>query len=122
MAELIRLGDSFTEVLIVIDGLDEIHEIEKQREQMIKLVTDLADHLPCAKIFVTSRMETDIRDAFHHSKASTIRINADNVTSDINAYVIGEVDRLIAEKKLKLQHAGLRDKIVQKLTEQADGM
>ncbi|TAQ90071.1 hypothetical protein B7494_g1584 [Chlorociboria aeruginascens] len=68
---------------IVIDGLDEIDEIERAR--LLQCLLDLSDSCNEAKILVSSRIEADIR-AILCDKAVEIRIDTQNAGS-IQAFV-----------------------------------
>lgn len=125
-----RLAKSFDQVFIVIDALDECKQEEQDeilnREQVINFIFDLTDglndELPCAKVFLTSRRETDIIDAFARHKTPTIQIEVKNVTEDINAYVNDRVEDLVKAEKLKLKKSTLKEKIVKILVANAEGM
>jgi ankyrin repeat domain-containing protein 50 len=121
-----RLAKSFDQTFIVIDALDECKQDEQNgiqnREQIMDFIFHLADDMPCAKFFVTSRRETDITDAFARHQTPTIRIEAKNVTGDINTYVNDRVENLLKAKKLRLGKATLKGKIVELLVAKAEGM
>src|SRR5437667_3275724 len=93
---VVRLAKSYTQIFLVIDALDECKQDEQgqvfNREQILDLIFDLADSIPCANIFVTSRRETDIARSFVCRKAPTIQIEARNVAEDINTFVKGRVE------------------------------
>jgi ankyrin repeat domain-containing protein 50 len=86
------------------------------------LIDGPTNELPCAKVFVTSRRETDIIDAFGCHQIQTIQIEAKTVTKDINAYVNKHVQDLVKVKKLKLEKPNLKEKIVEMLVANAEGM
>jgi hypothetical protein len=108
---------------VVIDALDECPEHE--RYHIIAFIAKIVTTLPCAKVFVTSRRESDIVRAFEDSKAPTIQIRAENVAADIGLYVHSEVKKLrkgCHGKKLHLNSDTLEEKIILTLTEKAEGM
>jgi len=125
-----RLVKCFDRVFIIIDALDECmqdeeREILNRRRIMnfiFELTDDLKDDPPCVKVFVTSRRETDIADAFALHQTSTIQIEAKNVAGDINAYVNQHVEDLVKMKQLKLRRSTLKKKIVEMLVANAEGM
>ena len=123
---LFHLMKSFDQVFVVLDALDECKQDEQDgnlsREQIMNFVLDLTDNLPCAKVFVTSRRETDIRDAFARHKSLTIEIEAKCVTEDIKAYVNDCVEYLVDTKKLRLRKLSLKRDIVERLVVGAEGM
>ncbi len=111
------------EVYIVIDALDECPEQERPR--FIALITKIISDLPCAKVFVTSRREGDIERAFTESKMPTIQVQTQSVAADIESFVRSEVKRLRSGyhgKKLFLSSDALEGKVIQTLTEKAEGM
>lgn len=119
----ISLATTFNEVFLIIDALDECPKDE--RPHIIQFITEVTDKLPRAKIFVTSRRESDIVDAFESSNTPTIKIEAENVAADIKLYVTDEVNRLrrgYGGKKLQLQNDSLEEEIIRTLTDKAEGM
>ena len=113
----------FNEVYVIIDALDECPE--RERHNVIRFITEVVNGLRCAKIFVTSRREFDIVRAFEESSTPTIQIKTENITPDIESFVQSEVEKLrngYHGKKLYLTDDILKAKIIQTLTEKADGM
>jgi hypothetical protein len=121
-----RLAKSFDQIFLVIDALDECKQDEQKgiqnREHIMNFIFNLAEDMPCAKFFVTSRRETDITDAFARHQTPTIQIEAKNVTEDIKAYVNDRVENLVKMKKLKLGKSTLKGKIIELLVAKAEGM
>jgi ankyrin repeat domain-containing protein 50 len=121
-----RLVKSFDQIFLVIDALDECNQDDQNgiqnREQIMDFIFHLADDMPCAKFFVTSRRETDITDAFACHQTPTIQIEAKNVAEDINAYANDHVENLVKTKKLRLGKPTLKGKIVELLVARAEGM
>jgi hypothetical protein len=111
---------SFEETYLIIDALDECRE--EEREKMIKCLIALVKDLPCVKVFVSSRREPDIVDAFAEEPERTIEIEAESVNRDIALFVKWRVDNLIEEKKLKIVRRQLKDTILETLIANADGM
>jgi hypothetical protein len=111
------------EVYIVIDALDECPE--RDRPDIIRLLTKVMTELPCAKVFVTSRREGDIERAFAETGTPTVQIQAENVMADIRSFAESEVRKLrqgYHGKKLFISSDGVAEKVVHSLTEEADGM
>jgi hypothetical protein len=111
------------EMFIVIDALDECYE--KDRPIIIRLLAEVIKCLPCAKVFVTSRKESDIERAFVESNTPTIRIQAENVEADIRSYVESEVRNLrqgYHGKKLFFSNDLLEARVISTLTGKAGGM
>jgi ankyrin repeat domain-containing protein 50 len=116
---------NFREVYIIIDALDECQK--HYRPRMIQLLNEVMNSIPCAKIFVTSRRESDIERAFTENSTPTIQIQiqARNVATDIRSYVESEVKRLRKGhygNKLFLSSDALEARVISTLVEQADGM
>jgi len=70
-------------VFIIIDGLDEIDEIERVR--LLKCLLELSDSCDDAKILVSSRIEDDIKSVLS-TKAVEIRVDSHNAGS-IQAFI-----------------------------------
>jgi len=114
------LVKSFDQVFLVIDALDECKQDE--RDKIMNFIFDTTDNLPRAKVFITSRRETDIASDFARHKTPTIQIEARNVTKDIKAYVTDRVEYLVKIKKLRLKKPSLKENIVETLVTGAEGM
>jgi hypothetical protein len=114
---------NFMEVYVVIDALDECPQ--RERHHIIGFITEVMKALRCAKIFVTSRRESDIIRAFEESNTSAIQIKAENVMGDIETFVGSEVQKLrngYHGRKLYLGSDILEARVIQTLTEMAAGM
>lgn len=122
----IKLGKTFENVYLIIDALDECPEAERHAVlRFIRGIVSQDSGLPCVKVFVTSRRETDIAEAFTQIAAPVIEIEAGDVASDIKIYVRDEVERLRVGdhgKKLYIRNEALADKIIETLTNKAEGM
>jgi ankyrin repeat domain-containing protein 50 len=121
-ASFISLAETFEEVFLVIDALDECPKTE--RHEIIGFINKVVTGLPRAKVFVTSRREEDIVTAFEDG-THTIQIKTENVTADVELYVRSEVKKLRKGengKKLYLSSDALEGKIIRELTEKAEGM
>ncbi len=86
------------------------------------MLLNLISELPCAKIFATSRKESDMTNTFSQLEAPTVEIEASNSADDINIYVCGKVESLISEGDLVLEDLFLQHIIIQELMSKADGM
>ncbi|OCL05705.1 ankyrin, partial [Glonium stellatum] len=107
----------------MVDALDECTEDE--RHQVIGFLTRLTCVLPHAKVFITSRKETDIFEAFQQIKTPSIKIEAENVAEDISNFLHAEVKRLRQGhngKRLYIASDHLEERIVTTLSEKAEGM
>jgi ankyrin repeat domain-containing protein 50 len=124
------LVKSFDQTFVIIDALDECKQDEERetlnRKQIMNFILELThdqkDDPPCVKVFVTSRRETDIMNAFSLYHTPTIQIEAKNVTGDINTYINDHVEDLVKMRTLKLRRLSLKKKIVEMLIANAEGM
>jgi hypothetical protein len=119
----ISIATSFDEVFLIIDALDEC-PVDK-RHYIIGFLTEVVKAISRAKVFITSRKESDISNAFEREKTPIIKIEAENVTADIRLYVTSEVKRLrqgYNGKRLYVESDALEEKIIRKLSEKAEGM
>lgn len=105
---------------MVLDALDECSP--ERREILLEFVIKLTTKLSRVKIFVTSRREHDIEQAFLSEGISTIQIKAENVNEDIRKFVNSQVDLLMQAGKLKLKNPELKTRIINTITHQSDGM
>lgn len=122
-SSFLTIAQDFTEVFLLIDGLDECPE--DKRPNVLGFLKFLVENLPYFKIFVTSRREKDLVRAFEELKAPKIEIEAKSVAADITKYVADEVKQLrqgYDGKKLYVKSITLEQKIIDTLTTKADGM
>jgi hypothetical protein len=111
-------------VYIIIDALDESPNtfgIPSPREQVLELVTELADlHLPNLHLCVTSRPEIDIRNALEPLALDPVCLHDQSgQKGDIAEYIrdIVNLDRTM--RKWRKEE---RDLVVETLSTRADGM
>lgn len=122
---LLRLVEELEleKVYIVIDALDECPEEERHR--IIGIISEVMKALSGARIFITSRRESDILRAFEECSTPTIQIQADNVAADIERFVCDEVKKLrkgYHGKKLHITNDFLVERVIKTLTQKAEGM
>jgi hypothetical protein len=113
----------FDQMFLIIDALDEC-PIDR-RHHIIGFLAKIVKSVPRAKVFVTSRKESDIAEAFKRDETPIIEIKAENVSEDISVYVHNEVKRLRKGdngKRLYIKSDVLEEKIIRILTERAEGM
>ena len=119
-----KLAQNFEEVFLVVDALDEC--LEEKRCQVIGFLQAFLETTSARiKIFVTSRREGDIVESFEDGRIPIIQIKAENVAGDILTYVSRETQRLrqgYGGKRLYVKDDALEEKIIETLTEKADGM
>lgn len=104
----------------MIDALDECEE--HLRKQILEFIEHLTTLVPTAKVFVTSRRETDIVEGFQLLGTPAIEIAAHYVQADIKSFVVDRVKHLIETNKLKIRDPSLEGEIIERLTTQAEGM
>lgn len=110
---LAKTADPFRPHIIIIDALDECGT-SKDQVNLVNSILSMSHATPWIKVFVTSRDEPDIREAFTHSDCFSSNINDEKyVDRDIELYIQSKV------KELKLK---LAEDDVRKLVDQADGL
>lgn len=117
---LAELADEFSEIYFVIDTLDECEQVV--REKIMEAIVEISHDHSCIKVFVTSRLESDIENLFRSLQTPTVCILAKNTADDIRKYVNDSVQTLMASNKLRIQDGQTRPKIIQTLVQKADGM
>ena len=121
----LSLAESFSEVFIVFDALDECPE--RRRQEILGFITEVVTTpAPCRiKVFATSRRETDITEAFVRNHVPIVEILAENVAADIETFARSKVEELQPGKHGKILYITkeeLGEKIVQTLARKAEGM
>lgn len=113
----IKLASQFKHVFLVIDALDECPKSE--RRYILDFIAQTAK--ACAKVFLTSWHELDIKDALEAMNTPMIGIKTDDVSPDIERFVNDRVKEL-RNKELHVKSNALERKIVESLTAKAEGM
>lgn len=108
-----------SQAIVILDGLDECES--GSREEVFDFVARLVN-TPCTlvKVFVTSRREEDIKDAF--DGCPVVEIDSALVDGDIRVFLHDAIERRIQKKFLKLQDQTLKDTILEALSSKANGM
>lgn len=108
-------------VFFVVDALDECTADERKNLcEFLLSITDITSSLNTTKLFVTSRKEPDIEQAF--KAIPTIEIEAAKVNRDIEVYVKAQIDHRLQNGSLSIRDMALKDKIQHALTAKAGGM
>lgn len=115
-AQLVEISQSFDQVYIVIDALDECSD----QDLILPLLTALQDASK-VKICVTSRREKNIRKSFAKLACPTLEIEAKKVDQDIAVFVDAEIDRRSEEYEGTIDLA-LKAKIRTALVTKSNGM
>ena len=113
------IAESFTDVFILVDAVDECKELEELLTRIEKIVESKIASL---HMLVTSRREKEIEDSMSTllDDEHKICIQSTLVEGDIRAYVQG---RICNDRKLKKwQKPDIQAEIQEVLVEQSDGM
>src|SRR5262249_30283803 len=106
----------FENVMIIIDALD---ECGIDRSHIVELLSRLVQpNLNSLKTLFTSRREIDIE--MHLSEFNQVSIAA--TSSDLKLYVAAEIELRIRHKRLRLKDHSLKEHIMNRLIEGAEGM
>ena len=117
---LSSLAEDFQELYLVVDALDECEAAH--RSELLDCIVELTSDHACTRAFITSRLENDIAQMFHMLKTPTIVIRAKNTADDISKYVNDSVTELVGANKLRVQNPQTRQRILERLVKDADGM
>lgn len=118
---IIKLTSHYSITTIVIDALDEC--VEKTRHQLLEsLINIIKKASGLVKVFVSSRDDKDI--VLSLQDLPNLYIKASHNTDDIRKYVQIEVNQAIADKRLLDGNIseGLRNEVIRKLVDGAQGM
>ena len=116
----------FGRIFFILDALDEC--AADQRKGFCEFILSLADtsltgsSQGMVKLFITSRRESDIVQAFQQSSIPTIKVEAAKVDRDIKVYVKAQIKLRLRNGSLKLKDMALKNKILKVLTTKAGGM
>ena len=101
---------------VVIDALDECPD--DHRHEVLDILKTINTKASNTRVIYTSREETDIKQAFDEFKSVRITANM----SDLQLYVASEIEMRTSSGRLKIKHSEVKEKIINKLTHEADGM
>ncbi|KAI0418232.1 ankyrin repeat-containing domain protein [Xylaria grammica] len=111
-----KMFQSFDQVILVVDGLDECGD---NTDEVTQALADIGDYSTNVTMALASRDEYTInlklQDGF-----TKIQIGARK--EDILLYVASEIDRRIKDGRLRTSNTELKDEILTKLSNDADGM
>ncbi|KAG2340434.1 hypothetical protein BDR05DRAFT_1002613 [Suillus weaverae] len=100
--------------VLVIDALDECEHYSDLVGHLVNLAKDAQ-----LRLFVTSRSEPDIQDAFHNLPTISLKDSTEQMKADICAHI---TEQLKAQKRLSRLSDELKNTIFEKLLEKAEGM
>ncbi|KAL8728294.1 MAG: hypothetical protein Q9181_005397 [Wetmoreana brouardii] len=108
---------SFDHATIIVDGLDECGTNATEVTELLASLNpkDTATNI---KTLFLSREEVDISECLGHYVHVAIAARS----SDLRLYVGAELDSRVRKKKLRIRDNSLKDYIMEKLVEGADGM
>lgn len=111
-----ELSRSFDQLWIIIDGVDECMDV---RVDIAELMDELSDPtFGTIKVAVSSRPEIDLEETLGHF--GKLEIAASRL--DVQFYVVSALERNIRSKKLRIREAGLKEIIMERLVDGAQGM
>ena len=110
-------------VFFVVDALDEC-TLEERKDlcEFFLSIINTGTSQGTVKLFITSRQEPDIEQAFRQKAIPIIKIEAAKVDKDIEIYVKAQVKLRLDNGSLRIRNIVLADKIVSALTTKAGGM
>lgn len=107
-------------VYIIVDGLDELPDAERQSFLSILKILRTGLFRSITEIFVASRNLSDIRKGVERPKPTVIQIEGKN-TDDIRRYIASESQRVVEELELEDEEPNMRQLIFDSLCTRADG-
>ncbi|UPK99839.1 hypothetical protein LCI18_010774 [Fusarium solani-melongenae] len=111
-----KICNLFSQVIIIVDGLDECAD---DVYEVLEALCDLADFANTTSIALISRNEVEIRQALEGGfKEVTIEAREE----DLKIYVRAEIERRIRAKQLEIQNKAIKDEIQSELVSRANGM
>ena len=110
------LSNTFKQVLLVIDAVDECISHMCITQSLIKIL----ETCPTVKFLVSSREEQDIAKAFRH--LPRVKIKQSDVADDIESYVKFEVSTKIREETLRIRSHETEQLVCDKLVIKSEGM
>ncbi|KAF2786863.1 hypothetical protein K505DRAFT_258984 [Melanomma pulvis-pyrius CBS 109.77] len=117
---LLRLFENFTEVFIVLDGIDELAQYSQSI--VLNMVNDLLHSSRTrVKVFVTSRCEEClIRESLESYRV--IDLGTDHLQADVELFVTRKLESTILSQRLDFSDSLLKREIIQALVNGANGM
>lgn len=109
----------FTSVTIILDGIDEC-EITARNDILKWVMGILSFRDTPIKLYVSSRKDVDIKDKLSAHKS--IDISKHVQSSDLSLYIRHQVETLKINKDLVLEDPSLYERLIEQLSQKADGM
>jgi hypothetical protein len=120
-AQLSEFIETFEQVYLVIDAIDEFDD----RNSFLPMITRLVQETSSSvhfKVFMTSRREPDIETHLSLFNVPTISIEAAKVDVDIAAFVHHQLERWSEKATEFVVDKALKDEIAGALTSKSNGM
>ncbi len=114
---LVEMASSFNTALIIVDALDECGVQTKSVARLLSGLNDSGEAGNIKTLFL-SRNEQEIREALDGYNQLSIAAR----TSDLRLFVGAEIERRIRKKDLRIKDESLKQDIMERLVEGADGM
>ncbi|RSM07404.1 hypothetical protein CEP52_005228 [Fusarium oligoseptatum] len=118
--ELVRIMEKicnlFSQVIIIIDGLDECAD---GVYEVLEALCDLSDLTTTTSMALISRDEVEIRQAV---EGTFKEIVIEAREEDLKIYVRAEIERRMRAKQLDIQNKTIKDEIQNELVNRANGM
>ncbi|KAL2693920.1 hypothetical protein Neosp_000488 [[Neocosmospora] mangrovei] len=111
-----KMSQLFSQVTVIIDGLDECGE---NADSVLESISELAMSTTSTSLALFSRDELNIRTCLHED-FEEISIEAHK--EDIELFVRAEMEHRIQSNRLKLSNLKIKDDIVEELITRANGM
>lgn len=109
------MASHFATSMIILDGLD---EISTARADVVELLGNLSSDVGRIKTLFASREESDIGHCLQHFEKLSIAARS----SDLRLYVASEIETRIRKRQLRIHDPNLKEEIMKRLIDKADGM
>ena len=109
-----RMIRRFTSVSLLVDGVDECHEATTVTDAL----ESLASETPGVRIVIFSRKET----AMEPILGSFVQVSIAAESRDLRLYVPAQIELRTRLRKLRIKDPNVKDKIIDTLVNEADGM
>lgn len=116
MDVMLKMVGHYDRFYIVVDALDEYPD--DHRHEVLDVLKIINIKVSNARVIYTSREETDIKEAFNDFKSVRITANLSN----LKLYVTSEIEKRTSSGRLRIKYSEVKEKIINKLTREADGM
>ena len=104
----------FGSVSILIDGIDECHEATAVTEKL----ASLASESPSVRLLAFSRKEAEMEPFFDGYTQMSIAAES----QDLRLYVPSQIEMRTRLRRLRIKDPNVKDKIIETLVNDADGM